>query len=87
VIDDAIRVERIPYEMYVLRALREAIRRREVSVVGANRWRDPDADLPQGFEAERDRHYAALRQPLDPVAFVADLRRRRETPSTLLSGP
>jgi len=76
VVDETGRVERIPYEMCVLRALREATRRREVWVVGANRWRDPDADLPQDFEAERNHHYAALRQPLDPAAFVTDLRRR-----------
>lgn len=76
VVDGTGRVERVPYELCVLRALREAIRRREVWVVGASRWRDPDADLPQDFEADRERHYAALRQPLDPVAFVADLRRR-----------
>jgi hypothetical protein len=37
-------VERIPYELCVLAALREAIRRREVWVVGAVRWRDPDAN-------------------------------------------
>lgn len=42
-------VERIPYELCVLKALREAIRRREVYVVGANRWRDSDDDLPADF--------------------------------------
>jgi len=51
VVDGTGRVERIPYELCVLRALREAIRRREVWVVGASRWRDPDADLLQEFEA------------------------------------
>ncbi len=76
VVDDDERVERIPYELCVLRALREAIRRREVWVVGASRWRNPDADLPADFEANRERHYLALRQPLDPEAFVADLRQR-----------
>jgi hypothetical protein len=37
VVDDKGRVERIPYELCVLKALREAIRRREIWVVGANR--------------------------------------------------
>ncbi|MGH9071559.1 MAG: Tn3 family transposase, partial [Acidimicrobiales bacterium] len=76
VVDERGRVERIPYELCVLRSLREAIRRREVWVEGANRWRDPDEDLPADFESNRPRHYLALRQPLDPEAFVADLRRR-----------
>jgi hypothetical protein len=50
VIDDNGRIERIPYELCVLRALRDAIRRREISVVGANRWRNPEDDLPTDFE-------------------------------------
>ncbi len=76
VVDEHGRVERIPYELCVLKALREAIRRREVWVVGANRWRDPEQDLPQDFAANRDIHYAAIRQPLDPTAFIAGLRQR-----------
>jgi len=76
VVDEQGRVERIPYELCVLRSLRDALRRREVWVVGASRWRDPDADLPADFEEHRAMHYAALRQPLDPTAFVEDLRQR-----------
>jgi TnpA family transposase len=76
VVDEAGQVERIPYELCVLRSLREAIRRREVYVAGANRWRNPEDDLPADFEANRDVHYAAIRQPLDPTAFVDDLRSR-----------
>ena len=76
VIDEQGRVERIPYELCVLKALREAIRRREVWVVGANRWRDPEQDLPQDFDANRDVHYAAIRQPLDPATFIEGLRQR-----------
>ncbi len=46
VVDELGRVERVPYELCVLRALREAIRRREIYVVGARRWRDADEDPP-----------------------------------------
>jgi hypothetical protein len=76
VVDDDSRVERIPYELCVLRSLREAIRRREVYIAGATRWRNPEDDLPADFDANRDVHYAAIRQPLDPSAFVADLKAR-----------
>lgn len=38
VVDDKGRVERIPYELCVLVALRDPVRRREVWVVGANRY-------------------------------------------------
>ncbi|WP_438388887.1 hypothetical protein [Actinopolyspora saharensis] len=76
VVDERGRVERIPYELCVLVALRDALRRREVYVAGAGRWRNPEDDLPADFEASRDVHYAELRQPLDPSEFIADLKRR-----------
>ena len=73
---DTGRIERIPYELCVLIALKDALRRREVYVEGAGRWRDPDEDLPGDFEDNRDVHYAALAKPVDASAFVADLRGR-----------
>jgi TnpA family transposase len=76
VIDERGRTERVPYELCVLRALRDALRRREVWVEGANRWGDPDHDLPSDFESNRDVHYDAIRQPLDPKAFIDALQRR-----------
>ena len=79
VVDERGRVKRIPYELCVLRALRDGLRRREIWVAGANRWWDPEADLPADFEVSREVHYTALRQPLDPSAFVGELRRRMRT--------
>jgi hypothetical protein len=76
VVDEHGKVERIPYELCVLKALREGLRRREVWVVGATRWRNPDEDLPADFDANRDVHYTALRQPLDPFGFIATLQDR-----------
>ncbi|PRX59564.1 hypothetical protein B0I32_1197 [Nonomuraea fuscirosea] len=69
-------VERIPYELCVLVALRKAIRRREIWVEGANTWRNPDEDLPADFEDNRDVHYEALSKPRDPADFIADLQKR-----------
>ena len=43
-------------------------------MVGADRWRNPDDDLPADFNEHRLEHYTALSQPLDPGEFVADLR-------------
>ena len=76
VVDDKGRVERIPYELCVLVKLRDALRRREIWVVGANRWRNPEDDLPQDFEDNRDVHYDAIRQPQAPAKFVADLQKK-----------
>nr|MDQ3316412.1 Tn3 family transposase [Actinomycetota bacterium] len=76
VVDERGRVERIPYELCALIALRDAIRRREVWIVGASRWRNPEEDLPRNFEENRDVHYGSLGHPLDPAEFVADLKGR-----------
>jgi hypothetical protein len=84
VVDDRGRVERIPYELCVLVALREALRHREIYVWGAHRWRDLDEDLPGDFDTTREVHYAALRRPTDPSAFITGLRERV---STALAGP
>jgi hypothetical protein len=65
-------------ELCVLAALRDALRRREVGVVGGRRRRSPETDLPADFDLNPDVHYAAIRQPLDPTAFVDGLRTRLE---------
>ncbi|MET8877993.1 Tn3 family transposase [Nocardia sp. NPDC004604] len=79
VVDDKGRVERIPYELCVLVALRDAVRRREIWVVGANRWRNPEDDLPADFEDNRDVHYAALGQPQDAGEFIGALQGKLRT--------
>ncbi len=76
VADERGRAERIPYELCALIALCDAVRRREVWISGANRWRNPEEDLPQDFEENRDVHYGALSQPLDPADFVTGLKER-----------
>ena len=84
VVDDGGRVERIPYELCVLIALREALRRREVYVQGAGRWKDPDEDLPVDFEDNRDVHYSELGKPLDAAEFTGGLRKRLDAGLTRL---
>jgi hypothetical protein len=76
VVDERGRVERIPYELCVLVSLRDALRRREIWVPGANRWRNPEDDLPPDFEDNRDVHYDAIRQPQDPEKFIGALQKR-----------
>ncbi|SFO06956.1 Transposase and inactivated derivatives, TnpA family [Streptomyces sp. cf124] len=76
VVDERGRVERIPYELCVLVALRDALRRREIWVPVADRWRNPEDDLPPDFEDNRDVHYDAIRQPQDPEKFIETLQKR-----------
>ena len=68
------RVNRIAYEICVLQALREQLRCKEVWVEGADRYRDPDRDLPADFESRRNEHYAALGLPRDARVFVDKVR-------------
>jgi hypothetical protein len=68
------RTVRSTYEICTFQALRERLRCKEIWVEGADRWRNPDEDLPADFEARRVEHYTALRKPLDPTGFVDELR-------------
>jgi hypothetical protein len=70
------RILRTVYECGVFQTLREKLRCKEIWVVGADRWRDPDDDLPKDFEDRRAENYANLRKRLDPQAFVDQLRAR-----------
>ena len=82
-------INRIDYEICVLQALRERLRCKEIWVEGADRYRNPDEDLPRDFEAQRDIYYLALGQPPDVETFLAplqeDLRRGLATLDTHLS--
>ena len=64
------RVNRISYEVCLLTTLREKVRCKEIWVVGAYHFRNPDEDLPQDFDARRDDYYADLKQPREAKVFV-----------------
>ncbi|MEV6820443.1 Tn3 family transposase [Nocardiopsis dassonvillei] len=74
---------RTVYECGVFQTLREQLRCKEIWVVGADRWRNPDEDLPADFADKRVENYRKLNQPLDPEEFIA---RPRGDMVTELSG-
>ncbi|MBQ0897308.1 hypothetical protein KBX37_30300 [Micromonospora sp. U56] len=49
------RVVRSVYEICTFQALRERLRCKEIRVVGADKWRNPDENLPHDFETTRPR--------------------------------
>ncbi|KKC04333.1 Tn3 family transposase [Mycobacterium nebraskense] len=73
------RVARMLYEICTFQALREQLRCKEIWVEGADKWRNPAQDLPLDFEEHRIEHYRALRKPLDPTAFIDELREEMRT--------
>ncbi len=68
-------VNRINYELCVLQTLRDKVRTKEVWVKHANRFRNPDDDLPKDFETKRSTYYEALHQPQDVETFIQQLQR------------
>ena len=68
------RINRINYEIAVLQALRERLRCKEIWVVGADRYRNPDEDLPSDFEAKREPILRGPRATPGRRAFVAGLQ-------------
>jgi TnpA family transposase len=68
------RIDRVVYELCVLGALRDGLRSKEIWVVGAYRYRNPDEDLPQDFDERRERYYELLGQPLEADRFVEGLQ-------------
>lgn len=62
-----------------MQALREGLRCKEIWVEGADRYRNPDADLPADFEIRRDEYYQALSQSRDPDQLIKRLRQMMRT--------
>jgi TnpA family transposase len=78
------RINRVNYEICVLQALRDKLRSKEIWVVGAKRYGNPEEDLPQDFEQNREVYYQALKQPLDAEAFITQLQDEMTQALTLL---
>ncbi len=74
--EGAERINRINYEISVLQALRERLTCKEIWVVGASRYGNPDHDLPTDFEANRQVYYQALTLPEDVEAFISNLQQQ-----------
>lgn len=68
------RINRINYEIEVLQALRERLRSKEIWVVGACRYRNPDEDLPGDFSINSDAYYEALNLPKNPEDLIEKLK-------------
>jgi TnpA family transposase len=79
------RILRSVYECGVFQTLRDKLRCKEIWVLGADRWRNPDEDLPHDFEANRADNYRALGKPLDPKTFIGELREEMDAELTALN--
>jgi TnpA family transposase len=72
---DEARINRLTYEICVLQTLQKRLRCKEIWVEEADRYRNPDEDLPQDFEQRRVHYYDTLGLPLDAETFITRLKR------------
>jgi TnpA family transposase len=83
VIDDAYqelivesgKIKRLDYEMLTAESLRKQLKCKNIWLPGADRYRNPDEDLPQDFIQKRKDYYAALKQPISPLEFIEKLQK------------
>ena len=69
------RIRRVRYELCVLQSLREKLRCKEIWVAGADRYRNPDEDVPADFSDKRDAYYEALKNlPLAADEFITAVK-------------
>src|SRR5262249_6331709 len=73
-----VRVNRVNYEISALHSLREGLRCKAIWVVGADRFRNPEDDLPADFATQRTTYYAALQQPESADDFITGVRTAME---------
>lgn len=68
------KINKISYEIALLLSLQAKLRCKEIWVKSAAKYRNPDKDLPQDFEANRSNYYNALNQPESVEVFIAQLK-------------
>ncbi|MES0864796.1 Tn3 family transposase, partial [Ruegeria sp. SCPT10] len=78
VFDHRGRLNVISYELCVLTQLRDRIRAKEIWVEGADRYRNPDDDLPKDFSEMRAAYYAGLKLTQDAREFSGLVREQLE---------
>lgn len=76
--DDEIKVNRKAYELCVLQKLEKALKCKEVWVVGAKTFRNPNDDLPNDWHNEPRwlEYYQSLAQPTTAEVFIESLKNR-----------
>jgi len=62
-------LDRHAYELCTVISLREKLRSREIWVAGAEQYKNPDDDIPDDFEEERQTYYEELGLSEDAKAF------------------
>ncbi len=78
------KVNRISYELCVLRVVRDKMRCKELYAQGAYRYRNPDEDLPADFVMKQKEYYDDLKLPLSADEFIATQQQEIKAALTML---
>lgn len=76
-------IRRTRYELCVLQALRDQLRSKEIWVMGADRYRNPDEDTPSDFHKKRYEYYQVLDLPLEVDDFIRQIQQEMTEAITL----
>ncbi|KTD53859.1 Tn3 family transposase [Legionella sp. PATHC038] len=80
------KIKRICYEVYVLKKLADRIRCREIWIESSFKHRNPDEDLPNNFEEDKEVYFDELSLPLDGDVFIEQLKQRHTNALAALNG-
>ena len=69
------RIERTNFEICTLQTLREKLKCKEIWEPGANKYRNPDEDLPKDFDTKRQEYYKLLKLPINKEIFINRLKK------------
>ncbi len=79
------KINRINYEICALQALRDQLRCKEIWVKGADKFRNPDEDLPADFDDKREDYYLDLGHSIDSSTFIAGIRGKMQSALSYLN--
>lgn len=68
------KINRYYYELAILERFRELLRCKNIWVDDAYRYRDPEKDLPQDWEANRKHYYKMLNLPLTANDYIREMQ-------------
>ncbi len=73
------RISRINYEISLLEVLRDKLRCKEIWVEGADKYRNPDEDVPMDFYQNKSFYFNRLGVTEDSKSFTTDLKEKMNT--------
>ena len=72
------KINHINYEIATLQTLRDKLRYKEIWVVGAKRYRNPEENLPQDFSQKKLEYFSDLNLPISKKEFINPIKKAQK---------